>query len=142
MPFKFAEINWLAVVVAALVAFLVGGVWYQALFGKLWLKLHGYTAEQELAMKALRPPPLFFGGMIVSYLVLALVLALLISAMPEKTALGGAALGVLVWLGPAAAIGMTGWLASNKELGIYLIDIGCELVYLVLMGLILGGWRS
>ena len=79
--------------------------------------------------------------MIVSYLVLALVLALLINAMPEKTALGGAALGVLVWLGPAAAIGMTVWLASDKALGIYLIDIGCELVYLVLMGLILGGWR-
>jgi hypothetical protein len=142
MPFKFSEINWLAVVVAAVVAFLVGGVWYQALFGKLWLKLHGYTPEQELAMKTLRPPPLFFGGMIVSYFVLALMLALLISAMPEKTALGGAALGVLVWLGPAAAIGMTGWLASDKALGIYLIDIGCELVYLVLMGLILGGWRS
>ena len=142
MPFKFSEINWLAVVVAAVVAFLVGGVWYQALFGKLWLRLHAFTPEQEREMKALRPPPLFFGGMIVSYLVLALVLALLIGAMPEKSALSGAALGVLVWLGPAAAIGMTGWLASNKSFGIYLIDIGCELVYLVLMGLILGGWRS
>ena len=80
--------------------------------------------------------------MIVSYLVLALVMALLIGALPEKTPVIGAAIGVLVWLGPAAAIGMTGWLASDKAFGIYLIDIGCELVYLILMGLILGGWRS
>ena len=81
--------------------------------------------------------------MIVSYLVLALVLCSPGSAPCLKSpAPGGAALGVLVWLGPAAAIGMTVWLASDKALGIYLIDIGCELVYLVLMGLILGGWRS
>jgi hypothetical protein len=76
--------------------------------------------------------------MIACYLVLALVLALLIGAMPEKTALGGAALGVLVWVGPAAALGLTGWLASNKPIGVYFIDVGCELVYLILMGLILG----
>jgi hypothetical protein len=142
MPYKFPEINILAVIVAALVAFFVGGLWYQALFGKLWVKLHGYTDEQQARMKALRPPPLFFGGMIVSYLVLALVLAILIGSAPERSALGGAVLGVLVWLGPAAAIGMTGWLASDKPIGVFLIDAGCELVYLVLMGLILGAWRS
>jgi Protein of unknown function (DUF1761) len=93
-------------------------------------------------MQACRPLPVFFGGMIASYLLLALVLALLISGMSEKTALDGAALDVLVWLDPAAAIGMTGFLASDKPLGIYLIDVGCELVYLVVMGLILGAWRS
>jgi hypothetical protein len=142
MSFKLSEINFWAVAVAALVAFGIGGVWYTALFGKQWVKLQGYSADKVKEMQTRRPPSVFFGGMIASYLVLALVLALLLGAMPEKTALGGAALGCIVWLGPAAAIGMTGWMASDKPLGVYLIDAGCQLVYLVLMGLILGAWHS
>ncbi len=142
MPFKFSEINYWAVIVAALIAFLIGGVWYTALFGKLWIKkLHGYSEGKVKEMQARRPPPVFFGGMIVSYCMLALVLALLISGLQEKSAQSGAALGFLLWLGPAAAIGMTGWIASDKPIGVYLIDAGCWLVYLVLMGLILGAWR-
>ncbi len=141
MPFKFSGINVWAVAVAALVAFGIGGVWYTAIFGKQWVQLQGYSEEKVKEMQVNRPPPAFFGGMIASYLVLALVLALLIGALPEKTALSGAALGALVWLGPAAAIGLTGWIASDKPIGVYFIDIGCQLVYLVLMGLILGAWR-
>jgi hypothetical protein len=142
MFFRFSEMNYLAVVVAALVAFGIGGVWYTALFGKQWVQLQGYSAVKIKEMQARRPPPVFFGGMIASYLLLALVLALLISALPEKSAASGAALGFLVWLGPAAAIGMTNWIASDKPIGVYLIDCGCALIYLVLMGLILGAWRS
>ena len=35
MPFKFDEINLLAVLVAGLATFFLGGLWYTALFGKL-----------------------------------------------------------------------------------------------------------
>jgi hypothetical protein len=37
---------------------------------------------------------------------------------------------------------MTNWIASDKPIGAFLIDAGCALVYLVLMGSILGAWRS
>jgi len=86
----------LAVIPAAVVAFGIGGVWYTALFGKQWVKLNSDSDEQVKQLQARRPPPVFFGGMIAGYLVLALVLALLIAAMPEKTALSGPVLGVLV----------------------------------------------
>jgi len=141
MPFHLDGVNFLAVLVSALVAFLVGGAWYTALFGKFWVKLHGYTPEQVKEMQARRPPPVFFGGMFVSYLVLALVVALLLTGLQEKTLLAGVALGVLLWVGPAAAIAFTGHLAGDKPLAVYLIDVGCQLVYLVLMGAILGAWR-
>src|SRR5262245_54944855 len=142
MPFNLSEINFLAVFVATLVAFLVGGVWYTALFGKLWIKLHDYSEERMAAMKARRPPPVFFGTMIVSYLVLALATAVLLTGFPTRNALTGAMVGAILWLGPAAAIGMTGHIASDKANGLYLIDVGCELGYLVLMGLILGAWHA
>jgi hypothetical protein len=140
MPFHLAGVNYLAVLVSALVAFLVGGLWYTALFGKLWVKLHGYTPEHVKEMQVRRPPPAFFGGMIASYVLLALVLALLLSGFQEKTVLTGVALGALLWAGPTAAIAFTGHLAGDKPLLLYLIDAGCPLVYLVLMGAILGAW--
>ena len=141
MPLQLAEINYLAVLVAGLVAFLVGGVWYTALFGKLWVRLQGYSEAKIKEMQAAMSPPRFFGGMLLSYLVLALVMALLLANFTQPGMLTGAVLGFLLWLGPAAAIAMTGYIASDKPFTLYLIDVGCQLVYLVLMGALLGAWH-
>jgi Protein of unknown function (DUF1761) len=140
MPFAWSEVNIWAALVAGLAAFFVGGAWYSGIFGKLWVKLHGFSPEKIKEMQARTPPPLFFGGMILSYLVLGLALALLMSGLKEHSALAGAATGFLVWL-TVAAIGMTAHIASDKVLGLYFIDVGCELIYLVLMGALLGAWR-
>ena len=41
------EINWIAVVVAAVGSFLLGGLWYSpAMFGKVWQREAGLTDEQ------------------------------------------------------------------------------------------------
>jgi hypothetical protein len=71
MPFKFDNINYLAVVTAGLATFFLGAVWYTALFGKMWVQLTGYSDEKLKQLQAKRPPPLFFGGMIVCYLVMS-----------------------------------------------------------------------
>jgi hypothetical protein len=140
MPFELSGINYWAVLVAGLAAFFVGGAWYQGIFGKLWVKLHGFSPEKVKEMQAKMSPPRFFGGMIVSFLVLAVALALLMSGLKEPSALAGAATGFLVWL-IVAAVGMTSHIASDKVIGVYYIDVGCELIYLVLMGALLGAWR-
>jgi hypothetical protein len=140
VPFDLAKINVWAVLVAALAAFFIGGAWYSVLFGKLWVRLHGYSPEKIKQMQAAMSPPLFFGGMLVSYLALAFALAIVVSALPETSAAGGIAIGAVFWLG-ASAIALTGQIASDRSFGIYLIDIGCNLVYLVLMGAILSAWR-
>ena len=35
------DINWLAVIVAAVATFVLGGVWYGPLFGKIWRAADG-----------------------------------------------------------------------------------------------------
>jgi hypothetical protein len=140
MPFRFADVNYLAVLVAGLIAFVVGAVWYTALFGKVWIRLQGFSDEKVKEMKANMSPVKFFGGMLLSYLVLAWVIAIILTGLPETEARTGATLGFFVWLG-VAAIGVTNHLPSGKRPGVYLIDTGCQLVYLVLMGLLLGAWR-
>ena len=38
------DINWLAVVVAAVATFMLGGVWYGPLFGRVWRAAEGQAA--------------------------------------------------------------------------------------------------
>jgi hypothetical protein len=135
------EINWWAVFVAAIATFLLGGLWHTALFGKLWQKLQGYSDEKLQAMRVNRPPAVFFSVMIVSYLVLAGAVALLFGLFGVRSAFQGAWVGFLLWLGPTAAIAMTGHIASDKPFGAYLIDASFQLIYLIMMGAIIGGWR-
>src|SRR5437773_396034 len=110
MSIDLGSVNWLAVLVAALVPFFLGALWYQALFGKLWRRLHGCSEEKMKEMQAKRPPALFFGGMIAADLLISLVVALLVTGFGLPGAGSGATLGFLLWLGPALGIGFTSWL--------------------------------
>lgn len=134
-------INWWAVLVAAVATFFLGGLWYGALFKEAWVRLHGYTPEKVKAMQARHPPPLFFSVMLAAYLVVAAVIAVLASAAGIASWTDGLVLGLLLWLGFAAAIGLTAWVASDRPLGGYAIDWGYQLVFLPMMGAIIGAWR-
>ncbi|HSR41197.1 MAG TPA: DUF1761 domain-containing protein, partial [Longimicrobiales bacterium] len=67
-------INWLAVVVAAVSTFILGGLWYGPLFGKTWMAASGMTEEKakqgNMAM--------IFGVSFLLQLVAAAVLAMFI----------------------------------------------------------------
>ena len=141
MELEPGSVRWLHVVVAALATFLLGGLWYTALFGKLWQRLHGYSDEKLEEMRKLHPPPVFFGVMLFSYLLLALVCELCFRALAIDTALEGAQFGFLLWLGVAFAIGLTAWIASDKPFGACALDLAYQLAFLVMTGAILAGWR-
>ena len=131
------QINYLAVGVAALATIFIGALWYSPLlFGKLWLKAHGYSQEQ---MRDTAGRNLLVS--LFCYVVMAFVLAVLASYAGVSTVLQGAFLGFLVWIGFLATLGLTANMYSEKPLSIYLIDAGYQLVYAVAMGVILAAWR-
>ncbi len=131
------QINYLAVGVAALATIFIGALWYSPLlFGKLWMKAHGYTDEKVRQMAG--------RGIIVSlfcYVVMAFVLAVLVSYAGASTTVQGAFLGFIVWIGFLATLGLTAHMYSERPLSIYVIDAGYQLVYAVAMGVILAAWR-
>jgi len=53
---KFGEVNWWAVLVARFAVFMLGSLWYTALFVKLWVRLNGYSEEKVKERQARRPP--------------------------------------------------------------------------------------
>lgn len=131
------QINWLAVVAAALSTFLLGGLWYSPLlFGPAWLRANGFTAEQAAGFNKARA----FGGSFVLALVMSANLAVFLA--DEKT--------TLAWGMIAGALAGGGWVAAgigvialfeNRPWSYLLVNGGYQLIAFVLMGAILGGWR-
>ncbi len=137
---QFTMINYLAVIVAALATFFIGALWYSPLlFAKQWVKAHGYSEEKLKEMQKSAMPAYLVS--LVCYVVMAYVLAVFIATMNVTSATGGMWAGFLAWLGFAATIGLTANMFSEKKLSTYLIDAGYQLVYLLVMGAILGAWR-
>ena len=134
------SLNYLAILVAGLAAFLLGGVWYTALFGNAWKRLSGYTDEQMQAMRSVRPMPVFFGIMIACYVIAAFAIAIILRALAVTTPGAGAMVGLIVFI-VVGAFAMTGHISSPRPLKLYLIDAGFALVFLPVIGSILAIWR-
>ena len=135
-----AGFNWLAIFVAALAAFLIGGLWYSNLmFAKLWMQAHGHSPEKLAAMMAKQGRT--YSLSFVAFLLMATVLSIFLKYLDTQTMQQGAGWGFHAWLGFALPLGFTAWLYSDKKFATFAIDAGYQLVYLTVMGGILGAWR-
>ena len=131
------DINWLAMVLAALAGFLVGGLWYGPLFLKAWQREAGITQE----MMAKRNPALVFGGAFLLNLFASFILGHVLATYgrPELgvsiMVSGGVALGFI-----ATALGVN-YLFAAKSLKLFVIDAGYWIVIYSAMGAIYGVMR-
>ncbi len=131
------QINWLAVVAAALSMFLVGGLWYSPfLFGKVWMRANNFTEEQVNGF----PKGRAFGGAFLLALVMSANLAVFL-ADPKTNLTWGMTAGALAGVGWAAAGCAVIALFENRPWKYILVNGGYLITAFVLMGAILGGWR-
>lgn len=125
------EVNYLAVLLAALSAFLLGGLWYSALFARQWARL---TGQSEETLKG-GNPAIVFGGAFLLNLVAAYVLAMFLGTLPlELGALYGLSVG-LCWV--TASLGVN-YLFERRPLGLWLINGGYFTLQFTAMGAIIG----
>lgn len=131
------DINYLAVLVAATSAFLIGGVWYSPmLFQRPWMAAAGVTEDQ---LKRGGAAGIFGGAFVLSLLMAANLAAFL--ADPSTTVAWGATAGALAGVGWVAfGIGVVA-LFERRPLAYTLINGGYWAVALTVMGAILGAWR-
>lgn len=133
--------SWPAILAAAVAAWLIGALWYSPLlFGRAWANAHGYTPERLAAMRATAGRA--YAGSFVAYLVIASVLCVFLAHLGVSGWHGGAGWGFHAWLGFALPIGFTAWLYSDKRFATFALDAGYQLVYLTVMGAILGAWMG
>jgi uncharacterized protein DUF1761 len=136
------QVNLLAVLVAGVLIFVLGGIWYSALFRKPWMRLMGKSEEE---IKASAPS----GGAMATLYLMAFVCALAIAfAMAvilnhfEPVTFGrAAAVGVLCWLGFAAPTSFATAVFSMTPKPLWLINSGYNLASFVLAAVLLAAWR-
>ncbi len=129
--------NYLAILVAALSNFILGGIWYApSVFGNAWMRECGFTAE-TLAQRG--GMARIFGGSFVLALIMAFNLAAFIGPKASLSfgLFAGAAAG-FGWV--ALAFGVT-YLFERKSLRLFFINAGYHAVAFTLMGAILGAWK-
>jgi hypothetical protein len=134
------HINYLAVVVAAVAAFALGGVWYSPLlFAKLWVNAHGYSEEQVKAMQ--KSAGKAYGVSLVCQWLIALAITVLVGYLHLERLAQGVKLSLLVWVGFALPLGLMANMFSEKRITVFYIDTGYQLVYLLIMGAIITAWQ-
>ena len=135
---SFGDVNFLAVGLATILAFALGALWYSPmLFARPWMAGHGYTAERLKEMQAGMGPA--YGISFLCWLVMATVLALVAPHFGEGP---GATLhmGLLLWLGFSATVGLTNNRFSDKPISVWVIDAGYQVVSVATMAVVLGLW--
>ena len=133
-------INYLAVIVAALVAYAVGAVWHRPVgFGKYWMKLMGFN-EHSMKSMPLTPAQAMSLGALVQ-LLQAYVLATFVVLLNVTTLETGLQLGFWVWLGFLAPTLANGWLWEGKSLKLFAFNAAYSIVSIEVMALILSVWR-
>ncbi|MDD9954471.1 MAG: DUF1761 domain-containing protein [Candidatus Woesearchaeota archaeon] len=132
-------VNYLAVVVAAVVSMVVGGLWYSpVLFGNMWMKLSGIDKKKmkQLQKKAVRGYVLMF----VSSFVMAFVLAEFVRVGNIGTFADGAKLAGWIWLGFLAPLTFGPFMWEGKPLKLCVLNAAYWLVTLPLMAGVLAVW--
>jgi hypothetical protein len=136
-------INLLAVLVAAVVAFVLGFLFHGPVSGKLWMKLANIHPMGNEKFTDMIPKMLW--NLLVNFIT-AYVLAVIYLFASSSPYLGGAGTwaGVVValwlWVGflvTSTSIGVI-WMGSSFKL--WLFECACSLIVMVAMGAIIGSW--
>jgi Protein of unknown function (DUF1761) len=134
---SFAGVNYWAVLVAAVVAWIAGAAWYMSL-GKVWQAAVGMTPEKMQENRnrpyAWVPFVLVFLG----HLVMAWTLAGILGHFGTVNLKDGVITGALCWFGFVFTVILTNNAFAMRSYRLTAIDAGHYLLVLVIMGAIIG----
>lgn len=133
------EINYLAVLAAAVLNMAIGALWYGPVFGRSWMSLTGLTESDIEKAKEKGMGRLYLAGF-AGALVMSYVLAHIIDFAQATTLAGGAVGGIWIWLGFIAPVLLGTVLWEGKPVRLYLLNTAYYLVALTVMGIVLAVW--
>lgn len=128
------QINWFAVLAAAVSAFVLGGLWYGPLFKHVWCREAGFDASA-----APRHPARVFATAFVASCIAAAAFAWFIGPAPGLYPAIHA--GFLVGLAIVAMSFGINYAFARRSLKLWLIDGGYHTLQFTLYGLVIGLWQ-
>ena len=136
MSVAFSSLNWWAIIVATVTAFVLGGVWYSPLmFGNVWMKVAGMTEESVKQANMAK----IFGGSFVLILIAAVNLGMFLGPNSDLAfgIAAGAATGI-GWVVPAFGVV---YLFEQRPTLQWFINGAYWVVTFIIMGAIIGAWH-
>jgi Protein of unknown function (DUF1761) len=135
---QFAGVNYFAIVVAAIVSFMFGWLWYGVLLSKQWLDAVG-KSEKEIKGEG-GPSPMPFVIAFIAQLIMAWMLAGVIGHLGpgEVTLRNGVVTAICVWLGFVITTLAVNNAFEAAKPALTLIDGGHWLGVLLLQGIVIG----
>jgi hypothetical protein len=136
MQNAFQNLNWLAIIAAAVSAFVLGGLWYSPLlFANRWMKETGITEESTKKANMIK----IFSLAFILALIASFFLAMFIGS--DAGAGFGALAGFMAGLGWVFTFMGISYLFESRTLAHFLINSVYSIVSLTVMGLIIGIWQ-
>ena len=136
-----SDLNWLAVLVAALAYFAIGALWYAPpVFGKMWMAAGGMPTPAA----GTRPSPAIYLTPLIGSVLSAIGLAMLAKATGTTTLQQGIALGLVVAIGFAVSITfVTAQFESEKPKPMVwaAITAGYHSVGILVAAIIVASWQ-
>jgi hypothetical protein len=142
MTLDFASINWLAVIVATVIYFALGAVWFAPLtpIGRAWMSASGYQSPTTGAASS----NVFYIAPAATTFVMVVATALIAGATGTDTLGEGVVLGLVVGLGYAAMIVLTTAafeFSKPRQWTWGVIDASYHVLGLLIAAVILASWR-
>ncbi len=133
----FAKVNVWAVILAGISYLILGALWYSPLmFGKVWIKLNGYTDEDFKSNKPMWMITLLtFRSACIASTVISMILG------PNPNAPFGAIIGFCIAVFWVTTSKLTSVLFENQPVKLYFLHAGFDIVAFIIMGAIIGYWR-
>ncbi|MBI5809539.1 MAG: DUF1761 domain-containing protein [Ignavibacteriales bacterium] len=134
-----SSVNYLAVLFCGVIGVVLGWFWFSPfLFGKMWLDAIDRSDEE---IKKNINPIKTFGLSFIANLVLAYVLARVMTFVNATTISEGIRIGFLCWIGFTLATNFINTLFEKRQLKLVILDAGYHLIVILTFGSILGLWQ-
>jgi hypothetical protein len=136
------KIKYPAVIVATLVHYILGGLWYSPLlFGNKFIQLINWTPEQLRQIESQSHAKELALAFVMS-LVLVYILAHFVNYTKGTSAMGGIQTAFWIWLGFVVTTQAPTVIFEGRSFGLFAINVAYQLVGCALAGAILAIWRT
>lgn len=133
------EVNWIAILLAAISSMIVGSLWYGPLFGKLWIRLANVKRDTNFTtQKAVLMYLKTFLSSLLTAVVLAYVIAMIHNGSTETYFVDAVFVGMMLWAGFTAARVFMHDMFEGRPTQLTALTIAHELVTILVMSAIIG----
>lgn len=131
-----SEINYAAVLIAGMVYYFLGYIWYSPKkLGNIWLQLN------YLKIDGKKNHTLLLILALLSTLTASFILSYFVYLSGASSLMSGAAVGILSAVGIMATTIGVSFISEEKQIKLLIVDTGYHLIGFMVMGMIISVWR-